>query len=179
MSLQLPSLLSSMAMASPVAPPVAAPVAVPMVADSLPLPAPKQMIILHTVDIKPTDMDTLKSYGKVVIYDATVEMNMPLSSLVFSYLLLDLRKKADRIYLDSQDTSACNVIVFISVIEKFDAFIENLGCNNIITKWPPRCHLQGDWNALLLKQSTAGPSKCLSCFTFASNYLGSLKKTTA
>jgi hypothetical protein len=176
MSLQLPSLLSSMAMAPA---PAAAPAAVPLVVDSLPLAAPKQMIILHTIDIKPADLETLKSYGKVVIYDCNVEMKMPLSSLVFSYLLLDLRKKADRVYLDSQDTSAYNVIVYISIIEKFDAFIENLGCNNIITKWPPRCHLQGDWNNLLLKQCTAGPSKCLSCFTFASNYLTSLKKTTA
>ena len=151
---------------------------VPVVNDSLPLGVPKPFIILHTIDFKPGDLDNLKSYGKVVKYQQAVEGSMPISSLVFDYLCLDLRLKKDRTYYDAQDTSAFNVICYISLIESFDAYIENLGVQNIITAFPPRQHLVGDFNALMLKQATDEPSKCLSCITFTSNYLSSLKKTS-
>jgi len=151
---------------------------IPVVNDTLPLQVPKPFIILHTIDIKPQDLDNLKSYGKVVKYEQAVEGSMFISSLVFDYLCLDLRLKADRTYFDAQDTSACNVICYISLIECFDAYIENLGVQNIITEFPSRQHLAGDFNALMLKQATDEPSKCLSCITFTSNYLSSLKKTS-
>jgi hypothetical protein len=144
--------------------------------DTLPLPVPKAFVILHTVDFKPADLEILKSYGRVVQYDQAVEKSMPISSLVFEYLCLDLRKKVDRSYFDSQEMTGFNVIGYISKLETFDKYIDNLPCSNIITSFPVRQHLAGDFNSLLLKQPTVSPSKCLSCITFASNYLASLKR---
>lgn len=189
MALQLPSILGAVAssaqfvqelsQAPPTIPVTRAQntVQVPVMNDVLPLPVPKAFVILHTVDFKPIDVDNLKSYGRVVQYDQAVEKSMPISSLVFDYLCLDLRKKTDRSYFDSQDTSGFHVIAYISLLEQFDAFIGNLPCANVIKAFPVRQHLAGDFNALLLKQPTESPSKCLSCITFASNYLASLKKT--
>lgn len=193
MSLQLPSILGAVTAGAqfvqdlsqaPATVPLTAraqntvqlPVEVPVVSDSLPLPVPKTFVILHTVDFKPADLEILKSYGRVVQYDQAVEKSMPISSLVFDYLCLDLRKKVDRSYFDSQEMTGFNVIGYISKLETFDKYIDNLPCSNIITSFPVRQHLAGDFNALLLKQPTVSPSKCLSCITFASNYLGSLKK---
>ena len=178
MSLQLPTLLSGVAsVASVVSALSSQEPTVPVMEASLPLPLARQMIILHTVDLKREDLTTLESYGKVVQYDVAVEGNMLLPSLQFDYLTLNLNKKADRCYFDSQDTSSCNIIAYISVIEQFDRYIDDLACSNVITSFPPRQHLKGDYDALLLKQSTDSPSKCLSLVTFMSNYLSSLKKT--
>ena len=187
MSLQLPSILGAvttgvqfvqdLSQAPPTVPLTARAqntVQVPIVSDSLPLPVPKAFVILHTVDCKPAGLEILKSYGRVVQYDQAVEKSMPISSLVFDYLCLDLRKKVDRSYFDSQEMTGFNVIGYISKLETFDKYIDNLPCSNIITSFPVRQHLAGDFNALLLKQPTVSPSKCLSCITFASNYLASL-----
>ena len=98
------------------------------------------------------------------------------SQTYFSYLLLNLTKKTDRKYYDSQDTSAYSIICYISVIEQFDALIENLGVQNVITAFPSKQHFQKDFNSLLLASATTSPSKCLSLINFASNFFGSLKK---
>ena len=149
---------------------------VPVLSGALVLPIQKQFIILHTVDLKKEDIKTLKSYGLVVQYNLKVEGNMPLAALKFDYLTLNLNCKNDRCYLDSQDTTNCNIICVISVIEQFDKYIENLECTNVITEFPPRQHLKGDFDALLMLQATESPSKCMSFLTFITNYIASKKK---
>ena len=122
------------------------------------------------------DLDTLKSYGRCVEYDVKVEGNMDISTLQFDYLLLDLRVKEDRVYFDSQKIVNMNVICLISLLEKFDAFIDNLGCDNVITELPSKQHFRSDFDSLLLKKATESPSKCLSVINFGMNFFGSLKE---
>jgi len=151
MSLPLP-VLQTEAVASPVA------VSVPPV------------IVLHTIDLPVDVLDILKGYGKVVHYAPEVEGSYALSSLVFDYLCLDLRKKTHRAYFDSQDTSQFSVICYIIKLEQFDALIEDLECSAVITSFPPRQHFQSDFNRLLVGSSTGSPSKCLSLVTFMSSF---------
>lgn len=138
--------------------------------------SPLGVIILHTIDMPSDVMAVLNGYGKCVHYDALVEGSLPIDKLVFDYLLLDIRKKADRAYFDKQDTNQFSTICYISPIEQFDSLIEDLNCNSVITKFPPRQHFKEDFNKLLLSTSTGSPSKCLSLLTFASNFFLSLKR---
>jgi len=147
-----------------------APVTSPVVALVSPV------IILHTIDLPPDALAILTGYGKVVHYDSAVEGSHAISSLVFDYLCLDIRKKTDRAYFDAQDTTQFSVICYISKLEQFDSLIEDLGCSAVITAFPPRQHFQSDFNKLLLGSSTGSPSKCLSLLTFASNFFLSLKR---
>jgi hypothetical protein len=134
------------------------------------------VIVLHTIDLPADVLAILQGYGKVVHYDASVEGSHTLSSLVFDYLCLDIRKKAHRAYFDSQDTTQFSVICYISKLEQFDSLVEDLGCSAVITTFPPRQHFQSDFNRLMLGSSTGSPSKCLSLLTFASNFFLSLKR---
>ena len=148
----------------------------PVAVAQVSLPQISQIIILHTIDLDQDDLETLGSYGVVVAYDINVEGSLPISSLNFSYLLLDLRNKPDRTYYDSQDTSPFQIIGFISVIEEFDDLIDKLGCSNVITSFPQKQHFQIDYNKLLLTTATKSPTKCFSFVNYISNFLGSLKK---
>ena len=145
MSLQLPSILGAvttgvqfvqdLSQAPPTVPVTARAqntVQVPIVSDSLPLPVPKAFVILHTVDFKPADLEILKSYGRVVQYDQAVEKSMPISSLVFEYLCLDLRKKVDRSYFDSQEMTGFNVIGYRGVCRSNGSALlgRNTSCSN-------------------------------------------------
>ena len=134
------------------------------------------VIVLHTIDLPADVLAILQGYGKVVFYDSAVEGSHTISSLVFNYLCLDIRKKTDRAYFDSQDTTQFSVICYISKLEQFDSLIEDLGCSAVITAFPPRQHFQSDFNRMLLGLSTGSPSKCLSLLTFASNFFLSLKR---
>ena len=177
MSLQIPTLLSGIcSVASAISSLSDAQPIVPVLSGAIVLPLQKQFIILHTVDLKKEDIKTLQSYGLVVQYNLKVEGNMPLAALNFNYLTLNLNCKSDRCYLDSQDTSNCNIICVISVIEQFDKYISNLQCSNVITEFPPRQHLKGDFDQLLMVQATESPSKCMSFLTFVSSYISSKKK---
>ena len=166
MSLQVPTLVLNQ-----IVQPIVQPTVQPLLQEE-----PKQFIILHTKDLDKEDIDTLESYGKLVQYSSKVEGSRPLSELKFDYITIDLRNKKDRVYLDSQDIGAFNVICVISFIEKFDSFIEDLACANTITTFPPRQHHKEDYDALLLRKATESPSKCLSLINFASNFFESLKK---
>jgi hypothetical protein len=159
--------------------PIPALQSVPAVDASASVPSvvsPLGVLILHTIDLPSDVMAVLDGYGKVVEYDATVEGALPIDKLVFDYLLLDIRKKADRAYFDKQDTNPFSTICYISPIEQFDSLIEDLNCNSVITQFPPRQHFKEDYNKLLLSTSTGSPSKCLSLLTFASNFFLSLKR---
>ena len=113
MSLQVPTLVLNQ-----IVQPIVQPTVQPLLQEE-----PKQFIILHTKDLDKEDIDTLESYGKLVQYSSKVEGSRPLSELKFDYITIDLRNKKDRVYLDSQDIGAFNVICVISFVEKFDSFI--------------------------------------------------------
>ena len=138
--------------------------------------APKRIIILHTVNIPSKDLAILKDYGKVCIYDASVESGIPIKDLIFDYLLLDLNDKNHRKYYDRNDTTNYNVVVYISFLERFDTLVDSLESQNILVKFPERCHHKEDYDRLLLSKPSTAPNKCLSTINFCSSFLDSLKK---
>ena len=138
----------------------------------------KRFVIIHTVDLKESDVDVFRAFGQVVTYDFKVEAHIPIDNLQFDYLFLDLRNKQSRQYYDLADLQEYNVIGYISFIEKFDSYVDSLGCANTLTSFPPRTHYKSSYDLALLQSSTDSPNKCLSIINFAGSFLGSLKKTT-
>ena len=160
---------------SPVAPVPSASVASLPSVNVLSMPQSKPIIILHTVDLPDEAKNNLRSYGKFVEYSIDVEGNLPIGSLEFDYLSLDIRERADRKYWDANDTSNYQIVAYISLIEKFDQFIDSLGATSIFTDFPTRQHFKADFDRLLLSSVTGSPSKLLSCVTFFNSFFDSLK----
>lgn len=143
---------------------------------AVPATSAASVVILHTIDLPADACEIMRSFGKLVQYDPLVEGSLPVATLKFDYLALDMRRKADRIYYDQNDMMAYPVIAFISTIEQFDSLVDSLGASNVITEFPPKTHFREDWDKLLRGSPTPSPSRILSCMTFFSNWFDSLKK---
>lgn len=129
-------------------------------------PVEHQFIIVHSKDIEDTDLALLKEYGKVIVFDPLVYVNIPIQQLTFEYLLLDLRRREDRYYLQQiDDTQDQFYIVSICyAFEKFDDIHEEIGVENIMSKLPPKQAFKADFNRLLLQKKISKPRPALSCF---------------
>ena len=170
MSLQVPVLLGNL------------PSVIPAVANLSP-PAPsepnnKRYVIVHTCDIPDADMSTFQRYSQnVVKYSYDIEGSVVIDNLIFDYLFLDLRDAQARKYFDNNDLTNYNIIIYCSFIEKFDAYIENLGGHNILNEFPQAFHYKSQFDSALLTKPTDAPNhSCLSCINYASSFLASLKK---
>ena len=139
-------------------------------------PNHKRFVIIHTTDIPEDDMSNFQNYGKVVSYDFHVENNVVIDNLVFDYLFLDLNDKNARRYYDNADLTNYNVVAYISLVEKFDSYIENLGAQNILSTFPPRFHYKAQYDSALLQTVTDAPSKCLSTFNFLTSFFLALRR---
>lgn len=173
MSLSIPVLNS-------VVPVLQAVLAVPLPVLNLDPPQPvapndKKYVIIHTVDIPKEDMKNFKSFGSVIVYNYNVEGNIPVSNLsAFDYLFLDLRDHKSRLYYDSNDLTNYNVVLYISVIEQYDAYIESLEANNILVDFPEKLHYKASYDLALLQKPTNAPSNgCISCVNFGYSFFRS------
>jgi len=141
-------------------------------------PSLKRFVIVHTVDVPDTDLLSFQNQGKVVQYNVSVEGLGSIDSLLFDYLFIDLRVAPSRSYFDSQNLTNYSVVAYVSFIEIFDAYIESLGANNIISSFPAPTHFKSDWDASLLASATPSPNKCLSLVNYLSSFLASLKASS-
>ena len=126
-----------------------------------------KFIIIHSKDVSDTDISLLKEYGKVIIFDPMVYMNIPIQNLIFDYILLDLRRKEDRYYLQQIDESLYEQLHIVSLcytFEKFDDIHEEIGVKNIISKMPPKQAFKADFDRLLLQKKLGKPRPVLSLF---------------
>jgi len=131
------------------------------------VPKIDKFIIIITKDIKEDEVKLLKEYGKLILFDDKVYHNLPLSSIDFDYLIMDLRKREDRNYLQQIDYQKIEHIHLISIchsFEKFDEYHQEIGVHNILTKLPDRQAFKADFNRLLLLRKISKPSVTLSCF---------------
>ena len=143
-----------------------------------PEPNNKPFVIIHTVDIAKNDLINFKAYGNVILYHYDVEGNIPVSNLAtFDYLFIDLRDKKARAYYDNNDFANYNVIAYISFIQQYDSYIESLGANNILSKFPDKTHYKSQYDFSLLQKPTDAPTNtCLSCINYSSSFLDSVRR---
>lgn len=142
---------------------VEAPLIVPAGKDD---PADK-FIIVHSKDIEENDLDLLREYGRVIMFDPLVYLNVPIQNLDFDYILLDLRRKEDRHYLQQIDPAVLEKFNIVSVcysFEKLEEFHEEIGAENIMTKFPAKQAFKADFDRLLLQKKISKPRPAMSLF---------------
>ena len=141
-----------------------------------PEPNSKRYVIIHTTAIPAVDLANFQSYGVVCEYKQEIEGSIGVDNLQFDYLFINLKTKAGRQYFDNSNLDNYNVIAYISFLEKYDAFIENLGANYIMSSFPAKQHYKSSFDSLLVQgDPTGAPNACLSCLNYGSSFLGSLK----
>lgn len=137
-----------------------------------------KFIILHTIDITDADLTIFKRYSQYVVkYDFNVEGLAVIENLIFDYLFLDLRDAQARKYYDTSDTANYNIIIYCSFVEKFDAYIENLGGNNTLFEFPQPAHYKSQFDLALLTVPIDAPnSTCLSCLIYGYGFFNFIKE---
>jgi hypothetical protein len=114
-------------------------------------------------------INLLKNYGKVVIYDHTLYANLNPLSFDWDYLILDHREKNDRYYhlrFIKPIENIVKVLLFCHAIENQDLKNEN-HYDNVLNKLPERQARKKDFDQLLLIERLTAPKwwwslvKCL------------------
>ena len=148
-SLNLPAVISSVAALLPE----------PKVVDPA---GSKSVVIVYSKDLSDTDLALIKEYGKVLQWDDHL-VNLPFASLVFDYLLIDLRAKSARIELGKQDLSAFSVAAYVPWVQKSEAFVTQLDAHPI-TSFPTKCVSKADFDTQLMNDKIKSPSLVKSLF---------------
>lgn len=119
----------------------------------------KSFILACSRDIQVEEMELLKSYGQLLVWDESFR-NIPLASHRFDYATFDLREKTHRDALMKEDLSRYHVVCIVSIFDSFDDFIEDTHCMNIIRTLPARQAFKSDFDRLLLSFKIRKPN-CL------------------
>jgi hypothetical protein len=126
----------------------------------------EHIIITCSKDISINEINLLKEYGKVIIFDSKVFQNVPIHTLEYDYFILDIRKKEDRLYFQQIEPSILNNINVVSLchsFEKFEEFHSELGVKNVITKLPEKQAFKEDFDKNLLLKKISKPNAVYSC----------------
>jgi hypothetical protein len=92
--------------------------------------------------------------------------NVRLESLEFDYLIVDLRQKEDRHYIEQVDAHLLenyNMVSLCHSFQKEDRFHDELNVDNIITKLPAKQAFKADFDRLMLQKKITKPRAYLSC----------------
>lgn len=133
----------------------------------VPLASGDKFLILQSKDIDEEEVALIKEYGRVIVFDPMTYMNVPIHTLAFDYMILDLRRKEDRIFFQQIDSSILDryhVVSYCYSFQKDDEVHENLDVRNIMTKFPPRQAFKVDFDRLLRQKKITKPNSALSCF---------------
>jgi hypothetical protein len=63
----------------------------------------EQIIFVLTKDMTEEQLSLLREYGRVIVFEHKVYVNVPIVSLEFDYLIMDMRIKEDRDYFQQID----------------------------------------------------------------------------
>jgi|Laugresu1bdmlbsd_1035121.scaffolds.fasta_scaffold53574_2 hypothetical protein len=123
-------------------------------------------IIAISRDLSDDEMDLLKEYGKVVVFHPKVYNNIPIESIDFDYLILDIRQSDDRHYLQRVNVQTLEKYNFVSVchsVQKSEDFHEEMGVDNVLTKLPPKQAFKADFDRMMLQKKISKPNAGISC----------------
>ena len=122
-------------------------------------------LIVSSRDLEEDELDILNLYGKVLQYDSC-HVNIPLDQLIrqnnANYLIFDVRDKNHRMAISKSsiqhDNENVHVVALVSSWEKLDDFIDDAGCENCLSSFPPKQAFKKDFNTLLLEKKIRKPS---------------------
>lgn len=130
------------------------------------VPESEAFVIVCSRDLSEEELSLLKEYGRVVLFDSKVYANIPIQSLDFDYLVIDLRKSEDRNYLQQISVPVLEKYNLISVchsMQKNEDYHQELGVDNVLTKLPLKQAFKQDFDRLLLKKKISKPNAGASC----------------
>jgi hypothetical protein len=126
----------------------------------------KPFILACSRELKPEELELLKSYGKVLVFHESFR-NIPLSQHVgVDYFVFDLHQKVHRDVLAKEDLSPYNVVCVIGLLDGYDDFSTDLQAMNCVRTFPARQAFQSEFNMLLLSKKIRQPSKLKSLLRF-------------
>lgn len=126
----------------------------------------EQIIFVLTKDMTEEQLSLLREYGRVIVFEHKVYVNVPIVSLEFDYLIMDMRIKEDRDYfqqIDPNVIASMNIISFCHSFEKEDEIHDEIGSDNVITKLPEKQAFKSDFDRLLLLKKISKPRPVVSC----------------
>ena len=128
-------------------------------------PVEKKFIFVITKNIDDEQLELLKEYGKVIIFDNNIYNNINVSSIDFEFLILDIREKGDREYLQKiENMDSFYLISICHSFERFEEYHAEMRVNNILTKLPAKQAYKSEFIKLLLQKKISKPSVALSCY---------------
>jgi len=146
-------------------PSVLAPSGPLMVPESKPADG-EPFLLVHTKDLSESDLELLREYGRVIIFDPRVYLNVPVQSLQFDYMVIDIREREGRHYLQQiiqSEADRYNIVSLCHSFEKTDEYHQEIGVDNIITKLPDKQAFKDDFDRLLLQKKISKPNAAFSC----------------
>lgn len=117
----------------------------------------KPFVLACSRDIKADEMDLLKLYGKVLVWDSSFR-NIPLSAHKADYIIFDLRDKVHRDTLAKEDLGAYHVVCIVGLLDSYDDFASDLGAVNLVRTFPARQPFKSEFDRLLISPKIRKPS---------------------
>lgn len=125
----------------------------------------KPFILACSRVLKQDELELLKSYGKVMVWDSSYR-NIPLSSHKFDYGIFNLHEKIHRDLLAKEDLSKYNVVCIVGVLDIYDDFVNQLKAMNCVKSMPQRQAFKSEFDRLLISKKVNAPSVLKSFLRF-------------
>lgn len=126
----------------------------------------KPTLILCAKQLQPREQAIFGEFGNVVVWSDKY-LNVPLDKITpFDYLIIDMNSKNARLTLGRTDLAQYNVVSYVSVIQKIEDFVEQVG-GTVITSVPTEAVNKADFDLMLQSEKLISPSLLKSVFKWA------------
>ena len=125
----------------------------------------KPFILACSRELKPDELELLKSYGKVLVFHQSY-VNIPLGQHQFDYAVFNLHEKVHRDTLAKEDLSKYNVVCVVGLLDVHDDFSDDIHASNCVRTLPARQAFKSEFDRLLLAKKIRAPSVLKAVWRF-------------
>jgi hypothetical protein len=135
----------------------------------------KAFILACSRELKPEEIELLKSYGKVLVFHQSY-VNIPLSQHQFDYAVFNLHEKVHRDTLAKEDLTRYSVVCIVGCLDSHDDFSDDINAVNCVRTMPQKQAFKSEFDRLLLNKKVRAPSMLKSFWKFLCFLQGGLQK---
>jgi len=125
----------------------------------------RPFILACSRELKPEELDLLKSYGKVLVFHQSY-MNIPIAQHQFDYAVFNLNEKVHRDTLAKESLAKYHVVCVVGLLDGFDDFSNDIHAENNVRTFPARQAFKSEFDRLLLAKKIRAPSFLKSAIRF-------------
>lgn len=129
----------------------------------------KKFILCITKDLSANDKALLRDY-RVVEYDDMVHRNIPISQIIFDFLVIDLREKSDRYCFMKEVQPRRDLYSIVVYCHGFEIDEVEIPHDNALSSFPERQARREDFEMLLLMERVKKPKWWLSLLSCVLNW---------